>query len=312
MARTYDHSPFSAQIPTGIVLAEGPVNLMIPHDTLAPEDEIVTPDLLSEVKKTEIDTFNLLEGSFDPEILGSAESCLFNEIPDLALTRQESAQGVRFGQLIVRSFFGDERTELSSLKPYATPRAVAHEFSLARYFLGAGRSHGFRTFTPQGVARLSSGEFALLSVYEHSVRSLDNIFWNPEHKITAPIITRALGKSAYLMGVLHAAGWTHGDAQVKNMFVSNHQEVFIGDLVRMKPFKHKNGRPVESQIANCIDDDLLTLGGSFVARREDGRQLSEEQLDLFNLIYTGIVNSPKSAVPIEIRKSWPQIKELLQ
>ena len=312
MARIYDYSPFSAQIPTGIVLAEGQVTIMNPYDTVAPEEIVVTQELLQTVRDAEVDTFYLIPGSIDAEVLESSASCIFNEIPDLSLTRQETVHNVRFGQLIVKTFFGDERVALSALKPHSSAQTLAHEFSLARYFMGEGREHGFRTFQPQGITRLASGEFALLSQYDHGVRSLDNIFWNPEHELESPLIIRALGKTAYLLGALHAAGWTHGDAQVKNMFVSNHQEVFIADLESMQPFKQKSGNLVEAAVAKSVDDDLRTLGKSFTARRDSSEQLSEEQLDLFNLIYSGIVNSPKSAIPFPIRKSSADIKDLLQ
>ena len=312
MARTYDYSPYSAQIPTGIVLAEGAVAVLNPYDTLEPQETVVTNELLKFIRESETDTFYVVPGAVDSDILESSASCLFNEIPDLSLTRQDSVHHVRFGQLIIKTFFGDERSELTSFKPHRSAATLAHEFSLARYFMGAGKVHGFRTFRPQGFTRLSSGEFALLSQYDHGVRSLDNVFYNPEHTLSSPLVARALGKTAFLLGALHAAGWTHGDAQVKNLFVSNHQEVFIADLESMQPFKHKSGSLIEAAVTRSVDDDLRTLGKSFVAQRDIGEQISEEQLDLFHLIYSGIVNSPKSALPYDLRKSCSDVKNLLQ
>ena len=311
MARIYDYSSFSVKVPTGIVLAEGPVAVMTPYDTLAPEDTIVSSELKQAVQSVETDSFLILPTVIDKEVLETAALCLFNELPDLAITRQESKHQVRFGQLIVQSYLGEERAELSALKPHNTANTVAHEFSLSRYFMGTGQSHGFRTFEPQGMARLASGEYALLSKYEHGVRSLDNVFWNPEHDNNPGLITRAIGKTAYLLGALHAAGWTHGDAQVKNMFVSNYQEVFIADLESMRPFKHKNGRLVEQQIDHSINDDLRTLCKSYNSHRDDLEQPTEEQVDLFSLIYTGIVNNPRSAVPIELRKTSSRLKDII-
>ena len=312
MPRPFEIDLYSAQISTGIVLIDGPVLSMEPHDTLAPEDSIVTRDLLDEIKSLEPDTFTLLPGAVDKEILEVAVQGIFNEIPDLSLTRNESVHEVRFGQLIVRSYFGDERTELSSLKPFEAAGDAAHEFSLARYFTGAGKSHGFRTFEPQGVARLSTGEYAVLTKYEHSVRSLDNIFWNPDVDLTGQLAVRALQETARLLGSLHAAGWTHGDAQIKNMFVSNYDEMFIADLESMKPFKHKNGRLVEQQVSYSIDDDLRKLGSSITDKRSNGEELSLEQYEMFSLIYTGIVISPRSAVPKDIRKNRADTKDLLR
>lgn len=307
-----EYDKFSVRVPTGIVLAEGPVGLLDPHDMLSPEDTIVSKDLRKAIKDIEPTSFGLVDGGIDREVLATAQDALFNELPDLGLTRDESANDVRFGQLIVHSMFGDERAELAALKPFQTVNKAAHEFSLSRYFSSEEKRHGFRTFVPLGIARLATGEYGLLTKYEHGVLSLDNVLWNPEHRLQSTIVDRAIGKCAFILGSLHAAGWTHGDAQVKNMFVSNHDEVFVGDLESTQPFTRTHDTPNEQAIHTGIEDDLRTLVDSLTSRRDDDEKLSTETSYLFSLIYTAITTSPNSAIPLDVRKQQSEVREFFK
>lgn len=316
-----DHSDYSVRVWAGTVLAEGTVAEMIPHDMSSPEGAVVTKGLLKEVKNTEVGVFKLVPGSFDPEIINLGidsippATAIFNELADLALTRQESVHNVQFGQLIVNSYFGDERAELAALKPFDTAQQAAHELSLSRYFLGIGNTHGFSTFEALGIVRLSTGKYGLLTKYDHGVRSLDNVVWNPENELSARTTTvaRAIGKSAYVLAAMHSAGWTHGDPQIKNMYASNHEKPFIGDLESMQSFKRdKSGRPDQFAIEKYVDGDIRKLAGSLTARRERGIELPEDLIQLFSLIYLGIVNSPQSAVPAAIRKTTKDLRTLLK
>lgn len=303
--------PYSVLVPSGIVVLEGAVGIMEPYDTIDPKNKVVTRELLQEVSEVEAGTFSLVANSIDMDILGMPASALINELTDLSKTRRESSKGLLFGQLIVRSVFNEERAALVALKPFKTAKEAAHEFSLGRYFKGAGKSHGFRTFEPLGIARLENGKFGLLTSYDHGVRSLDNEVWNPANALNSIAVSRAIGKAALVIASMHASGWTHGDAQIKNIFASNHQELFIADLESTQPFKQKHGNPVIPEIERSIEHDIRALAMSLPNGR--GHEVvPDELLDMFSTFYTTIIRNPKSEVPEELRKSSKYFMQLMQ
>ena len=81
----------------------------------------------------------------------------------------------------------------------------------------------------------------------------------------------------------------------------------------MQPFKRdKSGLPDRFEIDKYVDNDIRILAGSLTARQERDVELPEDLIQLFTLIYLGIVNSPQSAVPSEIRKTGKDLRLLLK
>lgn len=283
-----------------------------PGDIIAPQEELYTVQTIEAIRSIERGSYALLPGSFGDDMIDVVEmdsTALFNEVPDLGRTRENNKSGLEFGQLLLQTPLGDERAELVAQKPFSLPREAATEFSLSRYFSTRGNQPTFQTFQPLGFSRLDDGTFGMITKYEHGVRSLDNVFMNPEFDDNAAIIGRAVGKCAYLLASIHAEGYTHGDAQVKNMFVSNFEQAFIADLESMRPFPHSAGETKVMPTEVQINHDLNTLIDSM--SRVDGgrRELPHDMRELFTIIYYSIVNSPKSEVPQDIRKSMGQIRE---
>ncbi|HWT55705.1 MAG TPA: hypothetical protein VN031_01585 [Candidatus Microsaccharimonas sp.] len=305
-------SNYSAFVPSGTPHMEGPVTLLEPGEIPAPQDGLYSGETLEAIRAIERGSYALLPGSFDMKSLDIVEiggTALFNELPDLGRTRENNKSGLEFGQLLVSSPFGDERVELVAQKPFEHPREAATEFSLSSHFSSRNSQPTFRTFKPLGFSRLDDGTLGMLTKYEHGVRSLDNVFLNPEFEDSATVVHRAVGKCAYLLASMHAEGYTHGDAQVKNMFVSNFDQIFIADLVSLRPFPHNNGETKVLPTSIQIDRDLNTLIHSMQQAEDGKRELPPQIREMFALIYTSIVNAPKSEVPEDIRKSHNQIGE---
>lgn len=306
------NNSYSSLIASGTPRMEGPVTMFEPGQIRAPQDELYTVETLEAIRDLERGTYALLPDAFGADTLNTVEmgcTALFNEVGDLGKTRDDSRHMVEFGQLLLLSVFGEERSELVAIKPFDLPREAATEYSLTHHFSHTENQRIFRTFEPKGFARMEDGTFGMITKYEHGVRSLDNVFLNPEFDDNSPVIERAIGKCAYLLAAMHSEGYTHGDAQVKNMFVSNFDRVFIADLESTRPFPHNSGHIKEMPTEVQIDRDLNTLIHS-MRRKEGGvRELSSRTSDMFGIIYTTIVSSPKSEVPVEIRKSMSRISE---
>ena len=111
---------------------------------------------------------------------------------------------------------------------------------------------------------------------------------------------------------MHAQGFAHGDAQVKNMFVSNHSELFVADLESIRPFRiSRMGAYDEIDCERKVTGDLVTIAQSMTHGREG--LLTENPVVaemFFSFIYNAIVNSPQSVLPRTARKSHKALQEL--
>lgn len=306
-------SEFSARMPSGELRFSGPTNLFYPKDlkSLYEEDDQCPLELYSQVQGMEPGLFLLEENAVDPEVMLTASTAECLELPELGLLRDESQHKVFAGQLLVHSLFGDERSDLVAIKPFTLPREAVREYALARYFSGeAGIHHQFRTFTPMGVVRGEDGTYNTITRYEHGVRPLSKVFYNPEHANSDPIIGRALGKAAFLLASLHSQGIKYGDFQLRNAFVSNHREMFVADFESLWPMKRRGKSVHELDAFQSVRANMTTLIQSVLRGREDLSHEKPEYIDMFNLIYLGITNSPSSKVPVESRLSEKEITKI--
>jgi hypothetical protein len=305
---------FSVRIPSGNLVQAGPVEIFQPP-IIEPEDEIVSKELLREFKQMAPGSFKLIKSAWTEAVGYENTTAELFEVPELGITRTESAHEVMLGQLIMQTFVG-EIPELVAMKPFDRAGDAAHELALSQYFSGPDRPTGFNTFNPLGICRLeTTGQYGVITKYAHGTVSLDNIVWNPEYDDKSVVVTQALGKSALMLASMHAAGWTHGDAQIKNIFRSNQDEVFIADLESTRPFKQIKSRIGELdtfEVEASINHDLRALLESLDARSDEARDFTDGINVIFSLIYSSIVSSPQSMVPRELRKSPNDIAKLYQ
>jgi hypothetical protein len=142
----------------------------------------------------------------------------------------------------------------------------------------------------------------------HGVRSFDNVFMNPDILDNSRILHRAIGRCAYLLGSIHAQGFTHGDAQVKNMFENNSDKIFIADLRSVKPFPTRVGS--EHMLNSRVNHDLSELVRTMREVKGGKRELPPDAAEQFSLIYHSITNAPTSEVPDSSQKSIGEVIEL--
>ncbi len=101
----------------------------------------------------------------------------------------------------------------------------------------------------------------------------------------------AVGKCAFLLGSMHVEGFAHSDAQVKNMFVSNHLQPFIADFEKLRVFRKRNGQYDPFDAHDKAQSDLLTLSSSIHHARpelfDEAPYLAEI---IFGIVYTAIIS----------------------
>lgn len=304
-----EQNNFSVRVSSGESIQSGPVEVFQPA-IVDPDQRIVNKELIEHFKDESDWSFKLIEDAWTTDIIGYANTTAeFIKLPDLEKTRKESAHEVMMGQLIVSTMVG-EIPELVAIKPFEHVKNAAHEFALARYFSGNNRPFGFNTFAPLGICRLEeTGKYGVMTKYEHGTISLDNIFWNPEYDANSLIVQQSLGKAALTLGSLHAAGWTHGDAQAKNIFRSNKDEVFVADLESTAPFARIKGRDQfdELSVGIAVDHDIQRFFKSLHERADDEHDFTDGISTFFSMIYTGITSSPQSRLPNGLRKNHGDI-----
>ncbi len=153
-------------------------------------------------------------------------------IEDLALgrSREQSAHGLYFGQMVLDSVSDHQRPELVAVKLFENdPEGAIHELTLNTY-VNSLDGHN-RAFSPLGFWRDTQGNLNLLTRYEHSVQSYDNILWaHPDEDPDAlepEKIRKAVRMSMFGVGLLHGLGLRHGDAQAKNLGTDSEKVRFI-------------------------------------------------------------------------------------
>lgn len=189
-------------------------------------------------------------------------SGIFVEDPDLSKGRQESAHGLFFGQLVLNSEGDYDRPELVAVKPYETDvKGAIHELAANTYVNSVdGRP---RAFTPLGFWRDDENGIHLITRYEHSVQSFDNIFWASPlvdpHALEPARVQKAARLSMYGLGLLHGLGMQHVDPQAKNMGTDSEKVRFI-DLEESRVFPLPQGGAGKTALAReavTVDLDIF-------------------------------------------------------
>lgn len=189
---------------------------------------------------------NNAEASFIPAPIGLME-----------VTRQNSINQVRFGQLALHTQNSRENVELVAVKPLDNTARLVNEYGAMRYMNSLDFNEGRpRAFQPVGFYRNSgSGINYLISRYEHSVISFDNVLWDPEYSPSEAEVCRVLGYCGVLLGGMHASGIMHGDAQIKNMAADNYGPRAV-DLERSQKPAMRGSEIDVLQAASFILHDL--------------------------------------------------------
>jgi len=229
-------------------------------------------------------------GILDPESLQAS----YTEDHNLRKGRTCSAHGVKFGQLVLESVFDQELPTLIAVKPFPSKglmlqespvKALVHEWAATEYI--AQLSEYERTYLPLGLwKRQSDNTPQLITLFDESSQSFDNVFWargKVAEKTGAEKIISALQLSVYALGVLHGAGVTHGDPQVKN-FARDSKHIRFIDLTEVELMQQDTGI-VQSTRANRlkIGEDFKWLSLS---------TLDQDQLpnDMFDKVAKVITN----------------------
>src|SRR5690606_39708159 len=134
--------------------------------------------------------------------------------------RHQNRHGLVFGQLVMNTDFERDRQIFVAVKPFDTPKDALKEYLASRYINGIRRPvaiddgvyypqdsiAGRRTltFNPLGFHRFSdNGQFGLVTEFDETVKSFDNIFWDPNNLPTEQQVRRALSRCAFGLARLH-------------------------------------------------------------------------------------------------------------
>lgn len=164
------------------------------------------------------------------------------EVDGLGSGRDESAHQVRFGQLVLNGKNFREQPELVAVKPYDDRPSLYREWAAHEYLNSlSDRQIGYINL---GVYRNKQGKEAIVSEYDHDVKSFDNSFWADETAPSSALRPEILRRDAELgatgLGLIHGVRMTHGDAQIKNLAAD-----------RLGP------RAIDLESANILDADSV-------------------------------------------------------
>jgi len=188
----------------------------------------------------------------------------FTLIPPMAHGRHQSRRQVVFGQLVVNDAARREHVELVALKP-GDPGLVAREFDAMNAVNGLALAG--KTFTPLGFYRAPGQQnVSLVTRYEHPVKTLDLLLWNPDRRPTRREVCAALSHAALATADLHNAGVASGDNQPKNIGADTEGPRYV-DLEGAADFRNRNGgvdsSHVRKLVAGDLRDFLLYLDGDY-------------------------------------------------
>lgn len=213
--------------------------------------------------------------------------------------RHKNSHGLLFGQLALSSEVDRGRQVFAALKPFDTMREAFHEYA-ATLYVNNFRADETRplAFQPLGFHRMHSGEIALLTEYDPTVTSFDNIFWDVDKPPTPNEVAKALAYCVVGLARLHAYGLNVNDAQVKNHAADNIGPRFV-DLEAVTPFPTEEGVFDIERIRFGITQDIGQFVNSLTTGIEDPEDAPDyrPQLHIAFERYPGYVRHPSSYVP---------------
>jgi hypothetical protein len=214
-----------------------------------------------------IDTEFRLPGIGDKPIRAS-----FIESSELALGRDEGRHEPRFGQMILNGAGLHERPILVAIKPFNASTDNHPDILLRREWGTSNYLNSLSdrqlTYIPLGIWRTKEGVNNLITLYEHDVKSYDNVFWadrdlSPE-ALREQTVEHALSDCIRGLGYLHGLGLAHTDAEAKNL-AANFSGVRFIDLEGVRHLPQKDNAVTESKTTiNLIRNDIETLFDSTI------------------------------------------------
>lgn len=221
-------------------------------------------------------------GVFDNESLTAS----FIENEDFSKGRTCSAHGVKFGQLVLESTFDQELPTHIAVKPFPSRglvlreppvKALVHEWAATEHV--AGLSNYERVYLPLGLWKDDKGTPQMLTLFDEQSQTLDNVFWargKVAENTGQKKIVSALCLSLYALGILHGAGLTHGDPQIKN-FARDSKHIRFVDLTELEAMEEDTNAIVPSH-ANKQDvrNDLKWLSLSVLDQRQKPNDMFEK------------------------------------
>ncbi len=189
------------------------------------------------------------------------ESSIFENKPNWAKGREDSVQGVFFGELVL----GQEFEVPVAVKPFLTAVSTgAHETAMLLDL----ESKGLRVYRVLGIAWSINHGFAMITGFEEESKSLDNVDW--DKGLNEPIggyLTNleAIEQVGQSLGLMHANGIIHGDAGVKN-FAVNGSEVVLTDLAQARSTIREDGYVDEIALQSGMYRDLERFVDDLVGR----------------------------------------------
>ena len=222
----------------------------------------------------------LLDSEFRlPDVPTTAKShrASFIDNAELGLGRDEARHQPRFGQMILNGVGLHERPILIAAKPFHGEEDEHPDTYLQREWTASNYLNSLSdrelAFIPLGVWRTAEGINHLLSLYEHDVKSYDNVFWadksiTPE-ALRSTNIEHALTDCLRGLGYLHGVGLVHTDAEAKNMAADFSGVRFI-DLEGIKQLPRKGSQVENSETTiNLVRHDIETFFDSTIQVEEN-------------------------------------------
>ncbi len=217
----------------------------------------------------------LLDSEFKlPEVPPTAKPhrATFIEDEELGLGRDEARHQPRFGQMILNGVGLHERPMLVAVKPFKKSEDKRADALLRREWVASNYLNSLSdrelAFMPLGVWRTARGVNNFLSLYEHDVKSYDNVFWADKSLAPEALrpenVTHALTDCLRGLGYLHGVGLAHTDPQAKNLAADLGGVRFI-DLEGIKQLPRKGSQIVDSKATvDLIRHDIETFFDSTV------------------------------------------------
>ena len=229
----------------------------------------------------------------------------FVKKPEFAIGRKQSIHSLEFGQLVISSEFDQEIPTHIAVKPYLkdyhyfeTPeKSLVHEWA-ANYHVGLLTTYE-RSFLPLGIWRDSKDTPQLITLFDESVQSFDNIFWglkNNQQESSEKKISMALGQSMFGLGILHGGGLAHDDPQIKN-FARDQKRLRFIDLETLRRLAVN----LAGIVINCEDNRKLIF---------DSKAEKEEDLSDMETLARSLIG-PQSSGNAKINRFFPMVARVI-
>lgn len=215
-----------------------------------------------------------LDSTFMPGISRMTTSAEYIWVPDHDKTREASKHFVSFGQMLLQAEDEGEGAIYVAVKPLEDS-VLAHEYGVTSHIANGGMPYA-ETFRPIGVMRAADGEASMVTHYRHPVRSMDNIFGNPELIDEDAVVDKALGRAGQTLATAHAGEMVVVDTQTKNLFWDilrrNSDFVFLGDFEVVESISGLTRSERQAKVA----DDIRIFFASARSLERQGCELPED------------------------------------